>query len=97
MSVAQEGSEVSMKKVAPTVLNLELVFNDKARTLRLMRALDADTNVSVNILKARLTPDMAWMELELRGHNPRLDEVAALLSEAASVKDPFWKPFSRAS
>ena len=86
-----------MKKLEPMVLNLKLFFSDKPRTLELLRALDADPRVSVGILKARLCEDTAWMELELRGYNPRLSEVATLLNDIAAGKDPHWKPVSRAS
>jgi hypothetical protein len=86
-----------MKKPGPTVLCLELEFNDKPRTLRLLEILAGDAGVSVDILRARLDDNWAWMALELRGANPRLREVAGLLSDAACVKDPYWKPHSRAS
>lgn len=88
-----------MKRVAspsPTV-TLELGFSDKEKTLTLLRSLASDPRVSVNIMKARITDVSAWMELELKGQGPRLFEVAALLNESACIKDPNWRPVSRAS
>jgi hypothetical protein len=86
-----------MKRLQPPVLNLELGFSDKDKTLRMLTALASDPRVSVNIMKARITECSAWLELELQGQSPRIFEVADLLNEAANVKDPSWRPFSRAS
>jgi len=86
-----------MKRFPPVVLKLELGFADKDKTLRLLQALAPDTRVSVNIVKARITETSASLQLELRGQTPRLFEVATLLQQAATEKDPSWRPFSRVS
>jgi len=86
-----------MKRFQPVVLTLELGFSYKNKTLRFLKALAPDPRVSVNILKARITETSASLKLELRGQTPRLFEVATLLQEAATVKDPSWSPFSRVS
>ena len=86
-----------MKRVTTPTLTLELGFADKERTLGLLRSLAQDPGVSVNIMKARITEHYAWVELELIGEGPRLFEVASLLNEAATEKDPGGRPVSRAS
>lgn len=86
-----------MKRFPPAVLNLELGFSDKDKTLKLLTVLASDPRVGVNIMKARITEYSAWLELELTGQSPRVFEVGELLNEAATVKDPTWKPYSRAS
>ncbi|HXX92312.1 MAG TPA: hypothetical protein VEN81_01680 [Planctomycetota bacterium] len=86
-----------MKRMPPAVLKLEVGFADKEKTLRMLKALASDSRVGVNILKARITDQSAWLELELTGQSPRIFEVGDLLNEAACLKDPAWKPHSRAS
>jgi hypothetical protein len=86
-----------MKRIQPAAVKLELGFCDKDKTLRMLTALASDPRVGVNIIKARITDHSAWLELELTGQSPRILEVGEILNEAASVKDPSWKPFSRAS
>ena len=86
-----------MKRVTSPGLTLVLGFSDKDRTLRLLRSLSLDPRVSVNILKARITEHYAWLQLELIGQGDRLIEVASLLNEAATDKDPDGRPASRAS
>jgi len=86
-----------MKRVTTPALILELGFSDKDRTLRLLQSLSQDPRVSVNIMKARITENYAWLELELLGQGPRLIEVARLLNETATEKDPEWRPVPRAS
>ena len=86
-----------MKRVTSPGLTLRLGFADKERTLMLLQSLAQDSRVSVNIMKARITENYARLELELIGQGPRLIEVASLLNEAATEKDPEWRPVSRAS
>jgi len=86
-----------IQRIKPPVVTLELGFADKDKTLALLQTLANDRRVAVNIMKARITEDSAWLELDLVGPYPRLFEVAELLNEAASVKDPGWRPVSRAS
>jgi hypothetical protein len=93
----KEEAEVAMKRIQPAPVTLELGFSDKDKTLQMLTALASDPRVGVNILKARITEHSAWLELELTGQSPRIFEVGDLLNEAASVKDPSWKPYSRAS
>ena len=88
---------MKMKRFQPAELILELGFSDKDKTLRMLTALSSDPSVGINILKARITEYTAWLELELTGQSPRIFEVGDLLNEAAAVKDPSWKPYSRAS
>jgi hypothetical protein len=86
-----------MKRMKAPVVLLELGFSDKEKTLKLLKSLAQDPRVAVNIMRARLTEDSAWLVLELKGQSPRLFEVATLLNDAATVKDPEWRPVSRAS
>jgi hypothetical protein len=77
-----------MESLKPAVLNLDLTFGDKEKTLRLLDLLEAEGLVQVNIMRARLDDRSAWMSLELRGPEPRIWEAAAQLQAIASVKDP---------
>ena len=86
-----------MKRCQTPDMTLELGFTNKDVALRLLQSLAPDPRVSVNIMKARITEDSAWLELELTGQGPRVMEVAALLNDAATLKDPGWRPLSRAS
>jgi hypothetical protein len=86
-----------MRQTCETVLNLELGFADKERTLRLLDSLWLDPRTVVNIMRARITERHAQLSLELRGPSYRVAEVASLLTEAASSKDPRWRPRSQAS
>jgi hypothetical protein len=86
-----------MKRLKRPAVELELGFADKDKTLKLLQSLALDSRVAVNIMKARITEDSAWLVLELKGQSPRLFEVASLLNDAATVKDPEWRPVSRAS
>jgi hypothetical protein len=86
-----------LKRVSTPTLTLELGFSDKDRTLRLLQSLSQDPRVSVNIMKARITENYAWLQLELLGQDPRRAEVALLLNEVATEKDPEWRPVPRAS
>ncbi len=86
-----------MKKIETPTITLTLGFADKNRALALLRSLDAEAAIEVHLMKARITEYAAWLELELVGDLPRLREVASLLNEAASVKDPGWRPMSKAS
>jgi hypothetical protein len=97
MSVALSRKEALMKRFEMTTLDLELVYSDKDKALALLTSLAADRSVSVNILKARITEHSAWLQLELQGQTPRVQETAALLNREASIQDPSWRPFSRAS
>ncbi len=84
------------KRVTPPTLTLELGFSDKDRALDLLRSLARDGRVSVNIMKARITEAHARLELVLEGPSPRVFDVASLLQDAATTKDPHWRPTSRA-
>lgn len=86
-----------MKRLKPPVVLLELGFSDKDQALKLLKSLAQDARIAVNIMKARITEDSAWLALELKGPSPRLFEVACLLNDAATLKDPEWRPVSRAS
>ena len=86
-----------MKRVTSPGLTLRLGFADKERTLMLLQSLAQDPRVSVNIMKARITENYAWLQLELLGQDPRRAEVALLLNEVATEKDPEWRPVPRAS
>ncbi|HLY09309.1 MAG TPA: hypothetical protein VKW04_08415 [Planctomycetota bacterium] len=86
-----------MKRWTTPTVTLELGFTDKNEPLKLLQTLAQDARVAVNIVKARITEDSAWLELELKGPSPRLLEVASLLNDAATQKDPGWRPVSRAS
>jgi hypothetical protein len=86
-----------MKQVSSSPRTLNLGFSDKDGALRLLQSLALDARVSVNIMRARITEDHAWLELELEGPALRVAEVAALLQDAATMKDPDWRPASRAS
>jgi hypothetical protein len=86
-----------MKRVTTPTLRLELGFAGRDRTLKLLQTLAQDPRVSVNIMRARITEDYASLELELVGEGARVVEVASILNEAATVKDPGWRPVSRAS
>ena len=86
-----------MKRLKKTTLDLELAFSDKHKALALLGSLAGDASVRVNILKARITEHSAWLQLELQGETARVHETATLLNQEASIKDPSWRPFSRAS
>jgi len=77
-----------MKRSKPPVVVLELGFCDKDKALTLLQSLALDSRVAVNIMKARITEDSAWLELELKGPSPLVFDVASLLNEAATMKDP---------
>jgi hypothetical protein len=85
------------KRVKPPTLTLVLGFSDKDGALEMLQSLARDGRVSVNIMKARITETHAWLELVLEGPSPRVFDVAALLQDAATTKDPHWRPTSRAS
>jgi hypothetical protein len=81
----------------PTLI-LELSFDDKEGTLRLLELLEAEGKVQVNIMRARLDERSAWMSLELQGAELRqVWDAAARLQEAACIKDASWKSSSQAS
>jgi hypothetical protein len=86
-----------MRRLPPPATVLELGFSDKHQALRLLTALAADPRVSVFINRARITEHSAWLRLELEGESPRIVEVATLLNDAATIKDPSWRPVTRAS
>jgi hypothetical protein len=86
-----------MKRRPESIINLELGFADKDRTLSLLNLLSKDGTVAVNIMRARITEDSAWLVLELCGEESRVLDVAKLLTDAASVNGPVGPLFSRAS
>lgn len=59
-------------------LRIEVSFPDRALAKPILREISENRDLSVNILRGRMTENDAWFEVEIRGKPAKLQELLRL-------------------